>query len=87
MIGGTKWTNINRAEFLNRFVDICEVSLKLLNTVKCATNYMIGENDFTEVISCDAYGYEYEFDTKLGCYRFRDKKEGPWTLWRSLEGA
>ena len=87
MMNGTKWTNINKDEFLNSIMAICKISIELLNVVKHASNYMEGNNEITKVLSCDAYGNEYEFDTKLGCYRFRNKKEGPWTRWRSMEAA
>lgn len=86
-MNGTKWTVIEREDFLNSVIAICELSCTMLNTIKHATNYMIGKNDFTEVLSCNAYGYEYEIDKTLGCYRFRSIKEGPWTRWRSMEAA
>ena len=82
-----KGTKIDRATFLNSVMTICEISCVLLNTIRHAANYTVSENYIDEVLSCDAYGYEYEFNKTLGCYRFRHIKEGPWTKWRSLEEA
>ena len=88
MANGTKWISINRNEFLNALITICDMGMKLMKIAKSSgSNFMIGKNELTEIMSFDALGFEYEIDKNLGCYRFKSKTEGPWTKWASIEEA
>lgn len=52
-----------------------------------AFGFMIAEVAFSEIIKFQAGRYEWEYDTTIGVYRFRDIGCGPWCQWKACEGA
>ena len=52
-----------------------------------AVGFMVAEMAFSALIKFQVGRYEWEYDTSIGAYRFRDTVCGPWCQWRSCEGA
>ena len=82
------YETIEKAIFLTKFMaSVCR-DVSMYRVVRACNDYKIGHDDWSERLQCKGPHYTYEFDTTLGCYRFKDKNTmGPWTKWRAIEGS
>ena len=78
------WRRASRATVLG----ILGSSIDLFPRIPAfAIGFMVAEMAFSAIIKFQVGRYEWEYDTSIGAYRFRDTVCGPWCQWRSCEGA